>query len=343
MTERENDMNRIYLLTGAAGLLGSNILRQLIDKGEHVRALVLPNDPAIKHIPKTADVVCGDLLDICSLERFFTVPDDTEKIVIHSGGIVTLTPEPNPKVYAVNVQGTENIIKMCLKHKVKKLVYVSSTGAIPELPYGKKIKEVNHFLPTDNLVGYYSVTKAEASQRVLDAVKDNSGLDASIVHPSGICGPNDYAYGPMAQFIIQYAKGEMKAGIEGTFNSVDVRDLADGVIKCSERGRRGECYIMSNSLVGMKELFDIINDTVGLSFRPPIMSAKTAHIAVKLLAFLSRISGKPSLLNDFAIYNLTRNNDYDCTKAKNELGFVCRPFKETIRDEVNWLKAEGKI
>ncbi len=331
-------MDRIYLLTGAAGLLGSNISRQLVDAGETVRALVLQGDPAVAYVPKQVQIVYGDLLDMDSLKELFTVPEGSEVIVIHSASIVTMNPDPNPKVYAVNVDGTRNIIDMCLKHKVKKLVYVSSTGAIPELPHGQKIREVDHFLPTDGLVGYYSVTKAEASQLILDAVRWCPDLDASIVHPSGICGPNDYAFGPVAKTVSQYINGEVKIGLEGTFNSVDVRDLAAGVIACCDKGRRGECYIMSNELVTMKELYEIINKTADLDIHAKILSKGIAAAAVKLLKMQGRFTGEEPVLTDFALYNMTRNNDFDCTKAKQELGFSCRPFEETIRDEVNWLK-----
>ena len=336
-------MHNIYLLTGAAGLLGSNISRQLLEAGNTVRALVLKGDPSARYVPREAQVVFGDLLDRASLEELFAVPEGSEVVVIHCASIVTLNPDPSPKVHAVNVDGTRNIVEMCLRHRVKKLVYISSTDAIPELPHGQKISEVDHFLPTDGLVGYYSVTKAEATQLVLDAVREHPELDASVVHPSGICGPNDFSYGPVAKFILDYAGGGMKAGIAGTFNSVDVRDLAAGVIACCQKGRRGECYVMSNEMVTMEEMFQIINEAAGLHFHPSVLSPRTAHWAAKLLSLGSHFTGKPALLTDFAIYNLTRNNDFDCSKAQRELGFSCRPFAETIRDEVNWLMEIGKI
>lgn len=336
-------MRQIYLLTGAAGLLGSNISRQLIKEGHIVRALVLKGDPAAQYVPHEAQIIFGDLLNRASLEELFTVPEDSEVVVIHCASIVTLNPDPSPKVYAVNVDGTRNIVEMCLRHRIKKLVYISSTGAIPELPHGQKISEVDHFLPTDGLVGYYSVTKAEATQLVLDAVREHPELDASIVHPSGICGPNDFSYGPVAKFILDYASGGMKAGIAGTFNSVDVRDLAAGVIACCHKGRRGECYIMSNEMVTMEEMFQIINEAAGLHYHPSVLGPKTAYWAAKLLSLGSRITGKPPMLTDFAIYNLTRNNDFDCSKAQRELGFICRPFTETIHDEVKWLIDIGKL
>jgi len=334
--------NRIYLLTGAAGLLGSNVSRQLIDQGEKVRALVLKGDPAMKYVPKGAEIFKGDVLDIESLERLFNVPEGTDIIMIHSASIVTLDPNPNPKVHAVNVDGTQNIIDMCIKHKAKKLVYISSTGAIPEKPGNEPIKEVYTFDP-DAVVGYYSVTKAEATQLVIDALKKYPELDASVVHPTGICGPNDYAFGPVSSFLIQYAKGEMSTGIAGNFNSVDVRDLAEGVIACCEKGRRGDCYIMGNSLVSMEDMFKIVNRAAGLNYKPKILPVSVAKILAKVMAVISKITRKPAMLTDFAIYNLARNNNFCYDKAVKELGYKVRPFEETITDEIKWLKAEGKI
>ena len=136
----------LYLVTGAAGFLGSHVCHQLLERGEKVRAFVLDGDPAIKYIPKEAEIVKGDLCDIDSLENFFKAPEGTETIVLHVASMVSVNPDFNQKLVDVNVGGTKNIIQKCLEHKeCKNLVYVSSTGAIPELPKGQKIKEVNEF------------------------------------------------------------------------------------------------------------------------------------------------------------------------------------------------------
>ena len=130
----------LYLVTGAAGFLGSHVCHQLLERGEKVRAFVLDGDPAIKYIPKEAEIVKGDLCDIDSLENFFKAPEGTETIVLHVASMVSVNPDFNQKLVDVNVGGTKNIIQKCLEHKeCKKLVYVSSTGAIPELPKGQKI------------------------------------------------------------------------------------------------------------------------------------------------------------------------------------------------------------
>ena len=99
----ENTNKTIYLVTGAAGFLGGTICRQLIERGNKVRAFVLPNDPAEKYVPGEAEIVRGDLTDIESLEKFFTIPADYESIVMHIASIVTVNPDYNQKVMDVNV------------------------------------------------------------------------------------------------------------------------------------------------------------------------------------------------------------------------------------------------
>jgi len=217
---------RIYLLTGAAGFLGSNICAQLLEQGRKVRALVLPNDKSVKYIPGEVEVVLGDLTDIASLDAFFTVPEGCTSVVIHCASMVTVDPAYSEKLMAVNVTGTRNIITKVLNHpECEKMVYVSSTGAIPEQPHGTRIKEVDKFDPCDPklVVGAYSQSKAKATQMVLDAV-NVMGLKACVVHPSGILGPNDHAIGETTGTLLQIIKGEMPMGMQGSFNLCDVRD-----------------------------------------------------------------------------------------------------------------------
>ena len=163
--------SRIYLLTGAAGFLGNNIARQLVEKGCRVRGLVLKGDKAVKHIPEGVEIVYGDLTDKTSLENFFDVEKE-QLVCIHCASIVYLKEEPSELVYRVNVEGTRNVIDLCLKKNVEKLVYVSSTGTVAELPHGQLMREPEKF-DLDKIVGYYGKTKAMATQLVFDAVKEN--------------------------------------------------------------------------------------------------------------------------------------------------------------------------
>ena len=331
----------LYLVTGATGFLGSNITRTLVARGMKIRALVRESSPAVKSIPPEVEITTGDLLDMDSLEQLFSVSEHMDLIVLHSASFVTVAPEWNQKVYEINVTGTKNIIDQCIKHKVKKLVSISSTGAITELPHGQKITEPEHFEPT-RVMGCYAQTKAIAAQLVFDAVAERD-LDASIVYPSGIFGPNDYGFTFVSKFITDYKQGKMPAGISGSFNAVDVRDLADGVIACALKGKKGHGYIMSNTTVTLRELFYAVHKYTGGREIKLMLPLPAARCIARIAETVSKITKKPTLLTTFTIYNLARNNDFDCSKAMRELGYSCRPFEETIRDTVQWLITEGRL
>lgn len=336
---------RIYLLTGAAGFLGSNICKQLLEDGCRVRALVLPNDPSVGFVPKEVEVVLGDLTDVDSLEPFFAVPEGCTSVIIHCASMVTVDPNYSEKLVAVNVGGTRNIITKVLAHpECEKMVYVSSTGAIPELPHGTKIKEVDKFDPYDpaKVVGAYSQSKAKATQMVLDAVRV-MGLKACVVHPSGILGPNDHAIGETTGTLLQIIRGEMPMGMQGSFNLCDVRDLAAGTIAAVDKGRVGECYILANEPVTLKQMCDMLHaecNSKQIKFYLPLGLADKLAQGMEKQA---QKTGKKPLMTTFSVYNLARNNTFDYSKAAKELGYTTRPYQQTIHDEVQWMLEEGII
>ncbi|MBQ9264940.1 MAG: NAD-dependent epimerase/dehydratase family protein [Clostridia bacterium] len=331
-----------YLVTGAAGFLGGTICRQLIERGEDVRAFVLPGDPAMKYVPREAEIVEGDLTDMASLEKLFSVEEGAETIVLHIASIVTVNPDYSSKVMEVNVDGTRNIIRLCLSHpECKKLVYCSSTGAIPEAAMGQAIREVRRFDP-DEVVGCYSRSKAMASQAVLDAVHEQ-GLNACIVHPSGIMGPEDYAIGETTGTLIKIIKGEMPAGIDGSFNLCDVRDLAAGTIAAADKGKAGECYILANEPVSFRDFSRMVSDEAGCKKVGMFLPIWAANMMGGMMEKQAKKKGVKPMMTRFSVYNLARNNKFDSTKAVRELGYSTRSYRDTIHDEIQWLKETGKI
>ena len=126
----------------------------------------------------------------------------------------------------------------------------------------------------------------------------------------------------------------INADFEKTIRDFDYTRLA-------QKGGRGECYIMSNEVVTMHDMFRLMNEAAGLSRRFHVLSKRLAHIGVKVLALAAWFTGEEPLLSEFNIYMLNRNNEFDCSKAQRELGFHCRPFSESVRDTVAWLREEG--
>ena len=337
-------MKKLYLLTGAAGFLGSNICQQLLERGDAVRAFVLQGDPAVKYIPEGVEIFEGDLCCREDVDHFFDVGSDTETVCIHCASMVTVNPDYNEKLMAVNVGGTENIIASAKAHpECRKLVYVSSTGAIPELPKGQVIREVSRFVPCEEekVVGWYSRSKAIASQKVLDAAAE--GLNACIVHPSGILGPNDHAISETTGTVIKIMNGEMPIGMGGSFNLCDVRDLAYGTIAAADKGRKGECYILGNREVTLKEVAGMLHDACGCKKPLFYLPTSLAYRLADRMEKKAEGTGKKPMMTKFSVYNLDRNNTFDYSKAEQELGYRTRPYEETLRDEARWLMAEGKI
>lgn len=329
--------NVVYLVTGAAGFLGSNICAQLLERGERVRAFVLEGDKAAQYLPKEVEIVYGNLCDKASLKPFFTVDEGVTTVCIHVASMVTVNPYYRKALLDVNVGGTANIIDLSLEHEeCQKLIYVSSTGAIPELPHGQRIKEVEE-VNLDQVEGWYSKSKAMATNNVYTAIRER-GLKACVVYPTGIMGPNDYALSETTSTIIKIIKGEMPAGIDGSFNMVDVRDLAAGCIAAADKGRIGEGYILGNEVIRFKTMSKIISQEAGckpVKFFLPIWAAEMIARSMERKAAKT---GKMPLMTSFSVYNLKRNNEFDYSKAILELGYTTRPLDATLKDQIKWLK-----
>lgn len=212
-------MKKVYIITGANGFLGNNIVRKLIqDKENEIRTLVLPNDTVKSLDGLNCKIYYGDVTKEETLEEIFDVEEDVEIFVIHCAAIVYIKTKYNQKVYDVNVNGTKNIIKKVLQ-KNAKLVYVSSVHAITENPSSEIITEIKDFDP-NKVEGQYAKTKAETAKYVLEMVK-NKNLNACIVHPSGIIGPNDFGNSHLTQLIMDFANGRLKACVRGGYDFVD--------------------------------------------------------------------------------------------------------------------------
>ena len=332
-------MEELYIVTGAAGFLGSTIVRQLVEKNKRVRAFVLPNDKSVEYLPSNIEIVKGDLLDIDSLENLFKDSNKYITYVMHIASIVTVDPEYSQLVMDVNVKGTKNIIDMSIKYNIKRLLYCSSTGAIPELKKGK-ISETESF-DENKVLGCYSKSKALATKLVL-SYKDL--LDVVVVHPSGILGPNDYAKGETTRVLIDIINGKMKAGINGSFNLCDVRDLANGAILALKNGIRGECYILANDMVSFKKFAKMISKEAKNNKKVKLfLPIWLSNIIAKKMEKKAKKNGTKPLMTTFSVYNLARNNDFSSEKAKKELGYETRSYEITIKDEVKWLKERGLI
>lgn len=333
-------MQRVYVITGIGGHLGNTVARELLSEGATVRGFARPNEDVTMLYGDAISIVRGDIREAESLEPlFYGLTEEDEIIVIHCAGIVTVSSHYDQNVVDVNVKGTANIVKLCQEHKVKKLVYISSVHAIPELPGSAVIHEVNGFRPED-VIGLYAKTKAAATQLVLDAARE--GLDATVIQPSGIIGPNDYGHGHLTQMIISYLDGSLTACVEGGYDFVDVRDVADGIIAATERGKKGECYILSNRYVPVKDLLNTLSRITGGRKVQTILPMWFAKLTAPIAELYYKIRKEAPLFTRYSLYTLTSNARFTNEKARRDLGYKARDISATLKDTVSFLTKERK-
>ena len=327
-------MYKKYLITGASGFLGSAVISKLVATSAQIYALTLPNDRLADKLPKEVNRINGDVCDFSSLSEFFQISDEST-CVIHCAGIVSVASRPDDRIYKVNVEGTKNILACAESRKVAKLIYVSSVHAIPEQPKGILIKEVNEFSP-ENVLGQYAKTKAMATQAVLDATK--RGLNASVVFPSGIIGPNDEAKGSITSMLSSYLAGKLPVAVKGGYDFVDVRDVADGIISCAEKGEKGEGYIFSGHYVTIKELIDCVKSITGIKKRVTYFPMCVAKAVAPLYEKIAARKKQKLFYTPYAVKVLSSNGLFSNEKARSTLNFNSRPISETLTDTVIWLK-----
>ena len=332
-------MGNIYIVTGAAGFLGRTVTEKLEAEGETVYALCLPEE---KHLPQGEhiSIFYGDICNPDSLTEIFESCGDRPVTVIHCAGIVSIASKFNQLVYDVNVTGTKNIVSLCERYSVQKLVYISSVHAIPELPGNQIISEVDSF-SADDVVGLYAKTKAEATQCVLDYAK--RGFNASIIHPSGMVGPGDYGRGLLNQLMIDYYKGRLTSGIGGGYDFADVRDVADGILACCSKGKSGGCYILSGHYLKVPDLLDMMHEITGKKRIKRILPLWFVNMTAPLAELYYRILKQPPLFTSYSIYTLNTNANFSHDKATEELGYFARPMMQTLTDTIQWLKEHNRI
>ena len=324
-------MEKTYLVTGACGHLGGTLVRLLERTGAQVRGLRLPSEQARDRAHVT--YYPGDVRDRDSLRPLFRGLAGREVVVFHTAAIVDISGEVTPQMRDVNVNGTKNILALCREYGVKRLVYVSSVHAIPEKDGCAVLREVDSFSP-QQVTGGYAKTKAEATQAVLDAAAQ--GLDAVVVHPSGILGPFDGAENHLVQLVKEYAGGKLPACVKGGYDFVDVRDVAAGCLAAAEKGRSGQCYILSNRHYEVKEVLAMAK-TLCHGRRLPVLPMWMAQAAEPLLGWVARVKKQRPLYTKYSLYTLRSNDRFDHGKATAELGYRPRDLRQTVRDTLRWL------
>jgi len=319
----------MWLVTGATGHIGNVLVRKLIDRGEKVRALILPGESRESISGLEIEAVEGDVLNLDSLfESFRGV-----RGVFHLAGIISIMPGTDHFVRRVNVEGTKNILHVAKETNVKKLVYTSSIHAIKRVEKGV-IDETLPYDP-DNPYGEYDRAKAEATLEVQKAA--HAGLEAVIACPTGVIGPYDFRGSLMGSVIRTAAEKKPTLYVDGAYDFVDVRDVAEGLIAAAKNGKRGESYILSGHKITVRYLLETVREITGRHFfqmKIPFDLAKFAALFTPMYYSLAKVNPR---FTPYSLEVLRSNANISHAKATRELGYQPRSLYESIKDTVKWL------
>ncbi|MFQ5533633.1 MAG: hopanoid-associated sugar epimerase [Sphingomonadales bacterium] len=324
------------LVTGATGFVGSAVMRRLIEAGHDVRVIARAASNRENLQGHPVEIMTGDVTERASLDAALKGVD----ALFHVAADYRLwVPDPE-RMYAINVDGTRNIMLAAGEAGVGRIVYTSSVATLGLRADGGPAGEDTP-VTLDDMIGHYKRSKFLAEREVSRMVRED-GLPAIIVNPSTPVGPNDVKPTPTGRLIVDAASGKMPAYVDTGLNFAHVDDVAEGHLLALRQGRIGERYILGAENLSLRDLLHRLAAICGR--KPP--RVRLPHNLVLPIAYImevwSRITGGGEPMATVDGVKLSRKQMYfSIDKARFELGYSPRPVDEALRDAVEWFRAHG--
>lgn len=330
------------LVTGAAGFIGSHVVRALLQRGHAVRGLLVEGEDRRNLEGLELEIVEGDVRDIDSMRQVMQGCD----VVFHLAGIYAIWLK-NPRIiYDVNVLGSRNIFEVALEQKVKRVVFTTSQavyGGYPKSTLLSESVELNPDKQLEKTGDDYSLSKYQSHLLALEY--HQRGLDIVNVAPAAPFGPGDLRPTPTGLILLSIVNMPAFVYIDSVINPIDVRDVAEGHVLALEKGVAGKSYLLgSEENLSMIELLRLVKQITGvrrLCLRIPVFLALFFSRILKWIA--DHLTRKTPLITPGAVRVARRGFRLDCSRAKNELGMIARPSQETIREAFAWFARHGYI
>lgn len=324
----------LVVVTGASGLVGANLVRDLVREGRQVRVLVRSDTRAVAGLP--VEAARGDLRDAAAVRDAVTGAES----VYHLASSISVGQLPPEYVRAVNVGGTQNVVRACRERGVGRLVYCSSVHALDHRPDGVPVDERRPLWTDHEQCSAYDFSKAAAERVVLDAVRE--GLDAVIVEPTAVLGPNDFKPSWVGRFLVRLARGRQPVLTDSGFDWVDARDVAAGARAAERLGRTGERYLLSGHWCSLPEMAALVGQVTGRSLWHVTLPVAWAQALARPYAYANRLAGRVTPVTPETVEATRHCRVVSRAKAAAELGYDPRPLRETLSDTVAWLEGGAR-
>lgn len=325
------------LVTGPDGVLGSNLVRELIARSYEVSVLLLEKGKSPTLEGLAIKKYYGNILDLPEIEHCF----ENQDIIIHCAAATSVFPARNENVNKVNIQGTKNIIEAVKKHNIQRLIYV---GTANSFGFGSSLEDLGKEGNTYKSLKYgldYMDSKRKAQEIILEEVKQN-GLPAVIVNPTFMIGPYD-SRPSSGLMILALHKGKVPGYTTGGKNYIAVKDAAFAIANAITMGKIGECYILGNENLTYQEAFNKISSAIGAKAPTRKLSSTMVITYGVLNSFFAKIFGYyPSVTKELATISCDRHY-YSPEKARNDLQLPNTPIETAAKECFEWFKANGYL
>jgi dihydroflavonol-4-reductase len=325
----------LFLVTGASGFVGAAIANAARGAGYRVRVLVRPSSPRT-NIEPTDEVFIGDICDRASLVPALR----GVRYLAHAAADYRLWSPTPEDIVRTNVEGTRTIMDEALRAGVERIVYTSSVATL-ELRDDMPADETRS-LPEGKAIGAYKKSKVLA-ERVVEDMVQHRRLPAVIVNPAAPIGPRDVKPTPTGRIIVECASGRMPGFVRTGLNLVHVDDVAAGHLAALRRGAIGERYILGGENVLLATMLADIAAIVGR--RPPTLSFPIAALYPVALAAeaWARLTGQEPFATRDGLRMARHYMFFNDAKARRELGYTSRPYREGLADAIAWFRQAGYL
>ena len=321
-------------VTGATGFIGASIVRELLQDGREVRALVRDGSDTANLAGLDVELWRGDLRDATALLQGLKGCD----VLYHAAADYRLWTRDPSEMYRTNVHGTVAILGAALENGLSRVVYTSSVGTLGNPGNGTPGTETTPVTLAD-MVGHYKKSKFLAEREAEKFVA--KGLPLVIVNPSTPVGPLDIKPTPTGKIIVDFLNRKMPAYLDTGLNMIAVEDCARGHILAELKGQIGEKYILGNTNLTLRDIFGLLEEITGLSAPRVRLPYTPILLAAYVNEGIARITGKEPLIPLAGVQMAAKFMYFDSSRAVRELGLPQSSLKDALSRAVHWFRTNN--
>jgi dihydroflavonol-4-reductase len=322
-------------VTGGTGLLGNNVVRELLARGYAVKALVRRRD-ARRLLGPGVELVEGDLRDVRTFEKQLADAD----VLVHAAACYGEFYRTGARALPgeTNVRGTVGLLEAAERQGVRSIVYISSAGVL-EAPDGGTADESTPY--DEHPEDAYFASKVEAEKAVRRFSEGHPGIRIVLILPTAMLGPGDVGPTPTGAFVLKLLRGEIKFVLPGWHRIADARDVARAIAESMTKGKRGERYVIGGRRYSVAEVYRAVTQVSGKPTPTKSIAAGKLLLASRLMWLVSKVTGRPPAIEPNIVKRLQESFSYSSDKAERELAVSFRPLSETMADTVSWFQSQN--